>query len=294
MLGITNSGISLSQSAQETLGSDYKARVLDTQLSTSEINTLKCKLQVQFTSKISAEKSLKQLSDDDYDDILTQLHSSLEPHYTAALNNAGFGRICKSYSPAPESEARSRIETLKTFLGINGRHLMKMNLSKADLREEKLQGMLFSFTDLSMADLSEADLSRAILRWTNLSGTNLNRAILSEVTLCGADLRAANLDFTIITLQLPETWKPDLLDAQLNHLINGRSLLTAINSIDDCYKDLKINLMHQIVDSLKAKNTDTSSVNKALLAVWEKDPIYTEDKKISSFIKEKCSSLREV
>jgi len=294
MIGMISSSTSLPQSVQETAGSEYKVKTLDTQLNTSEINTLKCKLQAQFTAKISAEKSLTQLSDNDYEDILTQLHLSLDSRYTTALNNAGFGKTSKSNSSPPKSEGRSRIEALKTSLGINGSHLMKMNLSGADLSGEKLQKMFFSESNLSRANLSDTEISEVYLRKTNLTFADLSGAKLGRVVLWGADLRKANLTSTAITLALPEDWDPDLLDAHLNHLTNSRSLLTAINTIDDAYKDLKIDLMHQIVDSLEVHNTDTSSVNKALLAEWNKNAIYAADEKITSFIERKCSSIKQV
>lgn len=294
MIGMISSSTSLPQSVQKTPGSEYKVRTLDTQLNTSEINTLKCKLQVQFTAKISAEKSLTQLSDNDYEDILTQLHLSLDSRYTTALNNAGFGKTSKINSSPSKSEGRSRIEALKTSLGINGSHLMKMNLSGADLSGEKLQKMFFSESNLSRANLSDTEISEVYLRKTNLTFADLSGAKLGRVVLWGADLRKANLTSTAITLALPEDWNPDLLDAHLNHLTNSRSLLTAINTIDDAYKDLKIDLMHQIVDSLEVHNTDTSSINKALLAEWNKNAIYAADEKITSFIERKCSSIKQV
>lgn len=273
---------------------DYKARAKQIQLNNAEINTLKWKLHAVLVLKlVNHEGSIEQLSDDHQNDIVSLLHLSLEPHYCQALTMAGFNARPSDSPQTLDPDARKKVEALRTSLGINGVHLMKMTFSEAHLSgiPEQLKESFFSNSILKKVDFSGSDLSGSYLNWADLGGAILRGTILRNIVLYGAILRGAILDDAVITLQLPENWDGDFLETQLNHLNHlnkGRSLLTAIDSIDDGYAALKIDLMHQVIDSLDQQNVDISTVSEALLAIWTNNSIYMEDEKTTSFIARKC------
>ncbi len=265
---------------------NYKARTRDIQLNNSELNTLKWKMHMQLAAKMASQNcSWDQLSAADHLDILTQLHLSLEHHQCSiALNNAGFD-VAFPDSLTPQLHATKKIEALIAFLGVNGVHLMRMDLSEAKMNNADLQRAYLSESNLRGTDLDDANLEGAQLRHADLRGATLRGTNLLRANLLGANLHGAILDeHTKITLQLPEQWTTDLVGSQLNHLANGRSWLTTIESIDDHHATLKVRLIHQIIDSLETQNTNTSTVNQALLAVLTANPIYTLDEKINLFI----------
>lgn len=141
-------------------------------------------------------------------------------------------------------------------------------------------------------------LDMSNIQWTglNLKGRNvhwdLTNATLLKTQLLGTKLGDCILDGTIITLDLPTNWNPETLDLQLNHLNNRHtgSLLTTINSINGKYNSLKINLVHQIIDSLG--DTDISTVNAALADILLGNNIYLKDSKINAFIKNKIITAK--
>lgn len=144
--------------------------------------------------------------------------------------------------------------------------------------------------DLNSAKLAGAYLDGADLRDTDLRSADLQGASLRQVSFFRACFgNEANLQGASITFKLPE-WNRDTLDQWLNHLANSSSLLRTIDSINDQHtnkegKVIKIDLMHQIIDSFQ--EIDTSSVHAALMDIWMKNPIYTNDEKICSFIQAK-------
>lgn len=131
---------------------------------------------------------------------------------------------------------------------------------------------------------------------------NLRRTSFCNANLCGAQMTGVFIigtDFTgcqfngneAFTLGLPD-WKKaqregylaNELDRCLNHITNqsSGSILTAIESIDNQYNELKLKLMHQLIDSLEG--IDTSSVGDAFLDIWLKNPLYYNDAKIRSYV----------
>lgn len=68
--------------------------------------------------------------------------------------------------------------------GINQLSIMAEDLTKTDLRNRKLNGIIFEGTDFSESDLSKADLSGA-----HMKGCFLNNAVLNDSTLVGVDLQ---------------------------------------------------------------------------------------------------------
>ena len=79
-------------------------------------------------------------------------------------------------------------EQFKAGKGINQIRIEDEDLTKTDLRNRKLNGVIFEGTDFSESDLSEADLSGAYMK-----GCKLNHAILEDSTLEGVDFRDADL-----------------------------------------------------------------------------------------------------
>ena len=101
---------------------------------------------------------------------------------------------------------------------------IKIDLSKADLREVNLSGVWLHDVDLSGvnlsgANLNGANLSEAYLRWANLSeaylrGANLRGGNLSEANLSETILRRANLSEA--NLRWANLSEANLSDANLN------------------------------------------------------------------------------
>ncbi len=173
-------------------------------------------------------------------------------------------------------------------IDLTGVSLVNVKMHQANLNRATLTGVMFRKLDLQDADLGRANLARACLVSTRLNhaqlvDADLNDALLENVSITGARFDGARLKGARITLAFPE-WSPDNLDLELNHLNNGgKSILSAIDSIDSDYNDLKLNLMHQVIHSLG--QTDVASVHKALLAIWLKNPIYCRDPEIAGYVK---------
>ncbi len=149
------------------------------------------------------------------------------------------------------------------------------DLTQADLTNASLRRANFTNADLTNADLINANLTEANLTGADFSAANLTEATLTNATLTdvlfmGADLRRASLssnpvirsDFrsadltgadlsdSKVILRLPTVWNDARLDGYLNHTANGRSLITAINSIDMRFTGLKIDMMRQLISGL--------------------------------------------
>ena len=155
-----------------------------------------------------------------------------------------------------------------------GANLQRADLHRAILFRADLQG-----ADLQMANLQFAELQFAELKVANLCGANLQDANLDCADLQGAKLQlleisGANFTNTIFdnsaTLELPESCMENL-DSAFNHLNNGGSILTAINSIDGSkYNEMKSNLMIQVIKYLN--NIEISTIQDAL-----EDILYIND-----------------
>ncbi|MCD6025685.1 MAG: sopA 4 [Solimicrobium sp.] len=181
---------------------------------------------------------------------------------------------------------------------LNNTNLSKANLGEVDLSNGELSGAKLTSailykTILTGADLSGADLSDTNLSGKNLNGTNLYSAILRDVNLMGVKFDSfTNLQNTEISLKLPAVWNQDTLDQYFNHVNNTStgSLLTVISNINDTFissteKIIKIELMHQIIDSLKSATI--SRINLAFIDIFMKNEMYHQDSKILIFIKER-------
>ena len=66
-------------------------------------------------------------------------------------------------------EIKKRLFAHKVYILSNGKHGIKLNMEKCDLRGSDL-----SYSNLSYSDLSGSDLSDSNLSYSNLSGSNLD------------------------------------------------------------------------------------------------------------------------
>ncbi|XBS69081.1 pentapeptide repeat-containing protein [Acerihabitans sp. KWT182] len=103
------------------------------------------------------------------------------------------------------------------------------------------------------ANLTGVDLSGAFLEGSNFKGATLNHA---KLQINCANFTDAALDNADITINPPEAWDEWHLDCLLNSDNNQDTIFSTINTIDDKYRDLKVNLIHQIIDSLVQDNVD--------------------------------------
>jgi uncharacterized protein YjbI with pentapeptide repeats len=83
-------------------------------------------------------------------------------------------------------------------LNLSKSNLIKMNLSKGDLRQADLSYSNLIRSNLSEADLSGANMAGVKLKWTNLTRSDMSNAMLTDVDFTsanieGAILRGANL-----------------------------------------------------------------------------------------------------
>lgn len=159
------------------------------------------------------------------------------------------------------------------------------NLNKGDLHEVDFSYASLWNTNLAGANLSYTNMCFTSLFFTDFSGANLTGATLDQVSLKGVTIDSdTNFTEASISLLLPEAWTPETLDECLNHLNNDQtgSLLTIIESINNQYHTLKINLMHQIIDSLG--EVDIDCVSNAFMHIFIGNPIYLDNEKIQQFI----------
>jgi|GEM_PF-2345535 len=132
-------------------------------------------------------------------------------------------------------------------VNLEGAILKDINLVNADLRWANLKG----------ADLQGVNLAHGNLQWANLQGAKLQKANLQEANLMQVKLRGVNLQGTVLSAKTDITlnFEDNNLDLLFNHLHNrSGSILTAINSIDNGYPDIKIKLMNQALNYLHDKN----------------------------------------
>lgn len=212
----------------------------------------------------------------------------------------------------------SSVSQLKCIMNFNGVDFTKVNYDFsgkfvrhwfANLKNTNFSDFKFIVGDFFMANFegaiirlcvfSETNLSRAVFRnvtfgYTMFLRLSLAHACFVGATVCGVYMEKVVINganFTgaifngneVITLDLPSKWNLNELESVLGHLSNvdGTSVLTAIDSIDNKYSYIKFNLMKQVIDSLK--QTDISSVRNSFQNIF-KNSIYSRDTTIKSFI----------
>lgn len=168
----------------------------------------------------------------------------------------------------------------------------RMNYDELDLRGADLRGLNLKSGYLHTNNFSNKDMSNAILNgeqlhqnktWekTNFSGANLGTVHdIHTIKFNGAGFNRHNK--SIFSNETKITLGFSNIDMDFNHLANtSGSILTFIDSIENA-SNLKINLMHQVVDYLS--NKDINSIQDSLEDILYKDPIYLNDPKIKAFI----------
>lgn len=164
--------------------------------------------------------------------------------------------------------------------------LSAANLYKANLRQAKLKMAILWQTNLRKADLYETDLSLANLSRTKMSGARLNGADLTGV------LDASPTPDTLLFLSgLKLRWDARMQDSHLNHLNNPEcsSLLTMLQSIDERFEDLKLQLARELVGALKASGKDFTDVAVSMMDVLSREP-WNREEHISDWLDAVCES----
>ncbi len=199
--------------------------------------------------------------------------------------------------------------------------LTNTTLVKANLSEADCSGADFTGSDLKKAMLFDAVAHGIILNRANLDGTFFSDADLTGASLVGAELQGTRLDFATLTAAdfsaarinsvnvrnvdftdailagasfegMFSNINANVLNVHLNHLHhtnqNGRSVLTAINSIGDDYRGadgsiLKLSLMHTLLKDVLSRHNDPE-IHPALMDIWSYNPIYYNDKEILDYI----------
>lgn len=233
------------------------------------------------------------------------------------LSKINFTKLNKRkiiFSDAMLTQSNLSESNLSNF-NLNRANLSEANLDKANLTEANLyeakiinatlvNTCLFQ-TNLSLANLknsvlkqanlAEANLELANLTNANLIEANLNHANLSAVTIRGANFTGANLDNTIDTFSLNLPFNNyfnsrvhmnymDILDLELNHFNNsGKSVLTAIDSIDNQYSALKTKLALQLIQEIDNSTFNLASVTLPLLDTLGKMP-FIKNSEINQFV----------
>lgn len=154
-------------------------------------------------------------------------------------------------------------------------NLSNTNLENAYLKKSKLNYVNFTNANLKNINLSNADLTYVNFTNTNLAKTNLNNSDISFSNFDYANLSEASLieiviagaNFTNAIFSENTKFIPFInyknINIWFNHLNNSqKTILTTINSIDDKYKELKLNLMNQVIKFLETK--DITSIKNAL------------------------------
>lgn len=179
---------------------------------------------------------------------------------------------------------------------LRGAKLVRANLGNSKLEKVNLSEADLAFADLNKAHLKEAILNDAYLNKAKLNGADLSYAKLKNANLSGADLSGVDLNRADLTganlsntklnnIYLPD-WDSYYLDLYLNHVNNSNnSFLKTIDSIKKEHDDKKIDLVHQLIDSLDKRTTSVSlsSVVNPLLDTLAKAP-YNRDDKIINWV----------
>ncbi|WP_413742479.1 pentapeptide repeat-containing protein [Sodalis sp. RH15] len=174
-------------------------------------------------------------------------------------------------------------------IDLRGANLRRADLSELDLRGADLSGADLREADLSKSDLGEASLKNAILLKTDLTDVQLAGTYLCNADLNGAKLNGANL--SNLSRQGPllyfPPWDADNIKIFLDHRASGRngSLLTMMDSIDERYADVKVQMARELMHSLQ--DVDVSSVALLLRDVLSKAP-YSGDAGITAWLDGVC------
>lgn len=207
--------------------------------------------------------------------------------YRMNFDEIDFTKVCYDFSK--ETEFTSPIGFEKTTL--IGQKIGLVVLMDARFNEALIQNSSFLNSNLSRATFTNACLNKTTFSGCTLDSAKFNGADCTEtywdrVNICGADFTGAVFSGNeLFTLNLPDKWYPDTLDAWLNHLTSPESLLTTIDSIDDKYDKLKCNLMRQVVASLQ--HTNIARIVDSFLDFFNEKEVYFQDITIKSFIKER-------
>lgn len=160
-------------------------------------------------------------------------------------------------------------------------NLSRAHLQDADLTCAKLIGANLTCAYFRSANMQCVDLTNAILLNTNLCGTDLTNANLKNANLTNSNLSRAtipiqsfiNLDLEsivlnkAINLSIKLKWEQNSLDRYLNHINNREtnSVLTKIDHIDKVYDAVKIEIVKQVISSLRNQQVDTYSITALLI-----------------------------
>ncbi|PIJ50698.1 hypothetical protein BV501_06830 [Erwinia sp. OAMSP11] len=171
--------------------------------------------------------------------------------------------------------------------------LVGYDLARKDLRRCNFSDANFSPVDViyrcskpvnfSWSNLDGVDLSSAMLEGANFSNCSLAGA---KICVNNANFTAAKLDDAVITLDLPSHWNSRRSERLLNDANKNNTIFDTIDSIDDTYADIKVKLMHQVIDSVFDNDhaLQGSIPGIALLNSFVSKDIYQQDEKISKTI----------
>lgn len=223
----------------------------------------------------------------------------------ADLSGANFQNVCLDnvkLIQAILSDVDMSNVIFKSSVDMSGANLSRANLSNAQGR------VVLSDADLRLANLKGAQLQRSNLQRANLAGTNLSRvnfyhvnlqdadlhgASLRCVDLAGARLNGARLSHLQMKTPLLEFSLRHLeyLDRYLNHINNpaSGSILTAIDSIDPQYVDIKLQMARELIAILKESKVDLTDNVISILDILSKD-IYASDSYISESMNTLCEN----
>lgn len=159
-----------------------------------------------------------------------------------------------SLTGAKLSSANLEFADLRSAI-LTGANLKNANLSGADLAHALLIQADLTKANLTHADLEKACLVKAVLNEANLTGTDCQEAnfvdsLLNDVELTAANMEKAELTNASIRLKFPEIFDDESAIFYFNHnhiRTMGRSLVTAVDSIDTKFFNTKKNLMEAIV-----------------------------------------------
>ncbi|MGL5006626.1 MAG: pentapeptide repeat-containing protein [Plesiomonas sp.] len=147
------------------------------------------------------------------------------------------------------------------------------------------------YINFSDANCEGADLSDNNFSNTNFKDTKLNRAKIENTLLDASDLTNTKLNDIPLSerplLRLPK-WDEESLKRYMNYIEKGnnRNILTTINSISDQYREVKLRMAHELIDSLDSiKNSRTGiyTLAKPIIKNFS-NGIYGEDEKISTWL----------
>ena len=154
------------------------------------------------------------------------------------------------------------------------------NLRNADFSKADLYCAVLQQADLASADFSNANLSKADFCQANLSGANL-----SGTDLFNAELADANLDDTKLTDLCFPKWHDVEFSLTPGHISESLNFVKTVDGIKDKYNDKKIDLIHQLLDSLDNRSPvfSLSLIAEPLFNRLVKAP-YNQDAKIINWL----------